>query len=137
MNTTTLTYAIAQLLDDADVGVWRPEGPDYTAAEVGIFYGPIGPAPDRAIGVTTYLQDDDSETGLAVRMVQVRCRGARGAPNGADLIADAAFDALHGTYHTSGLASVTRKSTAPMGADGNGRSERSDNYRIVLDNPEA
>jgi hypothetical protein len=137
VDTTQLTYAVAQRLADKGAGAWRPTGPAYTAAEIAISYGPIPAAPDRAIGVTTYLQDDDPETGLAVRMVQVRCRGARGAPNGADIIADAAFDALHLTYQTSGIARITRSSTAPLGADGNGRQERVDNYRVIIDNPEA
>lgn len=135
MDTSTLTTTVCTLLDAAGVGKWRPSG--YTAAEVGIFYGAIGSTPDRAIGVTTYLQSDDVVTGLAVRRVQIRCRGARGTPNGADVIADAAFAALHRTYHVSGLASIARTSTAPLGADGNGRQERTDNYVIVIDNPEA
>jgi hypothetical protein len=134
MDTTEVTYAVAQILADAGAGVWRPTGPAYTAAEVAIAYGPLPASPDRAIGVTVYTQTDDPMTGLADRYVQVRSRGSRGAPNGADIVADAAFAALHNTYRTRGLARVTRTSTAPLGADENGRQERTDNYRIVLDN---
>ncbi|MGV8972912.1 MAG: phage tail terminator protein [Rhodoglobus sp.] len=135
MDTSTVTTTVCALLDTANVGEWRPSGPAYSAGEVGIFYGPILAAPDRAMGVTTYLQTDDPETCLAVRMVQVRYRGAKGIPNGADILADAGFAALHMLHHTSGIARITRSSTAPFGADGNGRQERVDNYRVIIDNP--
>ena len=137
MDTTEVTMAVCALLDAANVGEWRPAGPAYTAGEVGIFYGPILAAPDRAIGVTCYIQTDDIETGRADRYVQVRFRGAKSAPNGADILADAAFTALHGVYQVSGISRITRTSTAPVGADDNGRQERVDNYQLILDNPEA
>lgn len=137
MNTSDLTTALCVLLDVAGVGQWRPAGPAYTTAETAIVYGPLPALPDRAIGVTVYIQDDDLVTGLADRMVQVRFRGAKNAPNGADVLADAAFTALHGVAHTSGIALIARSSTAPLGADTNGRQERTDNYRVIIDNPEA
>lgn len=137
MDTTTLVTAVNQILHDAGAGVWHPTGPAYTSAQTGIFYGPIGAAPDKAIGVTSYNQTDDVVNGEAIRYIQVKCRGAKGAPNGADVIADAAKDALHGVYHTSGFARISRNSAAPLGADENGRQERVDNYQILLDNPEA
>jgi hypothetical protein len=134
LTTTTITWAIAQLLADAGVGVWRTGGLAYTASEAGIFYGPLLTQPDRAIGITVYAQTDDIVTGRKDRYVQVRYRGAKGAPNGADVLADAGFNALHGTYRTSGIARITRTSTAPLGADSNGRQERADNYQLILDN---
>ena len=135
MDTTTLVTTVNELLAAASVGTWRPGG-GYTAGEIGLFYGPIGATPDRAIGVTCYTQTDDIETGRTDRYVQVRFRGHRGAPNGADQLADAAFIALHGVYRTSGIARITRTSTAPLGADTNGRQERTDNYQLIIDNPE-
>lgn len=137
MDTTTVVTSVNQILAAAGVGVWRPTGPAYLATEVGIVYGPLPAAPDRAIGVTCYTQTDNPENGLADRYVQVRCRGAKGLPNGADLIADAVFAALHGIYRTHGFARVVRTSTAPLGADTNARQERTENYHISLDNPEA
>lgn len=133
MDTTALVYAVNQLLHNASVGVWRPTGPAYTSAEVGIFYGPILATPDRAIGVTCYTQTDDIVNGEAIRYVQVKCRGAKGLPNGADLVADAVFAALHGVYRTSGIARIVRTSTVPLGADENARQERTDNYQILID----
>lgn len=137
MDTATVVTAVNEILAAAGVGVWRPAGPAYTLAEVGIFYGPIGAAPDRAVGVTVYVQSDDIETERKDRYVQVRCRGARGAPNGADLLADSVFYVLHGLVRTHGFARISRTSTAPLGADTNARQERTDNYRIIIDNPEA
>jgi hypothetical protein len=137
MDTTAVVTAVNEILAAANVGKWQPAGPAYLAAEIGIFYGPIGAAPDRAIGVTCYTQTDDVETDRKDRYVQVRCRGAKNAPNGADLIADACFAALHGLYQTHGFARITRTSTAPLGADTNARQERTENYRIIIDNPEA
>ena len=136
MDTTAVVYAVNTILHDALVGKWQPAGPAYTAAEVGIFYGPVGATPNRAIGVTIYTQTDDVETGRADRYAQLRFRGNPGAPNGADILADEAFVALQGVYHTSGIARITRTSTAPLGADGNGRQERTDNYQLILDNDE-
>jgi hypothetical protein len=134
MDTATLTTAVCALLDAAGVGVWHPTGPAYTTGQVGVFYGAIAPTPERAIGVTVYAQTDDIVTTLADRYVQVRYRGAPGAPGGADALADAGFMALHGVYHSSGIARITRVSTTPLGADGNGRQERTDNYHVLLDN---
>jgi len=137
MDTTQVTTAVCVLLDAAGVGEWRPTGPSYTLNEAGIVYGPLPALPDKCIGVTVYTSTDDITTGLAVRYVQIRFRGPKGAPNGADTLADAAFDALQGVHHTSGFARIARQSSAPLGADENARLERTDNYQILLDNPEA
>lgn len=137
MDTSALTTSIAGLLDAAGVGVWRPTGPDYTDSETGIFYGAIGPSPDKAIGVSVYGQQDDIETTVQTRSVQIRYRGAPGVPNGADIVADAGFEALQGTYHVPGIARITRSFVSNLGADTSGRQERADNYTIVLDALEA
>jgi hypothetical protein len=132
-----LTTALCEILAAADVGVWRPDGPAYTVAEVGIFYGPIDPDPDRAVGITVYGSTDDVQTALAVRRVQIRIRGARGARAGADQIAGQVFTALQRLSRTRGIAHVHRESSAQLGTDANARRERADNYLITLDNPEA
>lgn len=137
MDDRTLTHAVAALLAAAGVGVWRPAGPAYTADETGIHYGAIPAAPDRGVGVRVYLPSDDIETGLATRWVQLRTRGARNSPDGADVIADANFRALHDTYPGGGIARIVRTTSAPLGADDNGRQERTDTYQLILDNPEA
>lgn len=132
MDDATLVKTICQLLADRGVGAWQPTGPAYTAGQIGIFYGPIQPTPDRAIGATLYATEDDVASGPAVRYVQLRFRGARGAVDGADTLAAAAFAALHATHHTAGLARARRVSSAHLGADDTGRQERTDNYQIIL-----
>lgn len=137
MDDVTLTKTVCQVLADGTGWAWRPDGPAYTADEIGVFYGALGPAPDRAAGVTAYWADDELQTGLRVRRVQLRLRGDRGRPDGADELAGAAFAALHGLARVAGLSLVTRVLVAHLGADDNARQERADSYQIVLDNPEA
>lgn len=132
MDDRALTLVIAGWLHTADVGVWRPDGPPYTASEVGIFYGPIGATPDRALGVTVYGTDDDVALGTAIRWVQVRARGARGRPDGADVLAGDVFHVLHGVHARDGISRARRISSAQLGPDDNGRQERTDNYEITL-----
>lgn len=136
MDDVTLTQVVCQVLAAHTGWAWRPTGA-YTGTEVGVFYGPIGAAPDRAVGVTLYAGDDELETGLTVRRVQVRYRGAPRDPAGADRLADAGFAALQGLTRTSGLSLVTRVLVARLGTDSNARQERADSYQIIVDNPEA
>ncbi|KMM44860.1 hypothetical protein CWIS_13580 [Cellulomonas sp. A375-1] len=135
MDDATLTRLIAAWLAAAGVGAWRPTGPTYTTGEVGIFYGPIAEIPDRAIGVTVYSSTDPVSTGTTVRYVQVRYRGAPGAPAGADTLASAGFAALHGVHRRGGVARARRISSARLGADDTGRQERTDNYEFILNPP--
>lgn len=137
MGDSTLVKLLAQILADAGVGVWRPDGPDYGPDELAIHYGPLADTPHRGIGITAYLPTDDLENGLAVRRVQLLFRGAPDVPDGADEISDAAFQVLHGRTPSRGLSTIRRISVAQFGADGNRRLERADNYQITLDNPEA
>lgn len=137
MDDVTLTQAVCTQLAVAGVGVWRPTGPAYTASEVGIFYGPVGAAPDRAVGVAVYYTDDPVIGFQPTRRVQVRYRGPKGSPWGADALSDAGFRALHDTYPGGGIARIVRVSSARLGADETGRQERTDNYELILDNPEA
>lgn len=129
-----LTAILAQLLAGAGVGSWP--GP-YAATDVGIFYGAIDSEPDRAIGITSYLPTDDVVTGLAIRRVQFRFRGARANPAGANDLADATFTVLQGLTRRNGINHAERVSSAQLGVDQNARLERTDNYSITIDNPEA
>lgn len=135
MDDATLTRLVATWLATAGVGVWRPAGPTYTAGEVGMFYGPIADSPDRAVGVAVYSSADPVSTGITVRFVQVRYRGAPGVPSGADVLASAGFAAIHGVHHRDGVARARRISSARLGADDNGRQERTDNYEFILNTP--
>jgi len=137
VDTKTMIYALAQSLADRTDMVWRPTGPAYTEAEAGINYGALPQAPNQSIGMTAYYADDDLETSLAVRRVQLRFRGNPGERAGADDLADAAFAALQGLARVAGLNLVTRVAMAHLGADENDRQERTDSYQIIPDNQEA
>lgn len=140
MDDDVLVTRVCEVLAAAGVGVWRPDGPDYTTAETGIFYGPLSSTPDRAVGVTLYHADEDVPAdGYPVqwRRVQIRVRGARGVRNGADALASQVKAAMTALSRTAGINTTKRVLVAPLGADGNGRTERADSYFITLDNPEA
>lgn len=109
----------------------------FTPGSVAVFRGPLAAAPDRAVGVRVYGGTDDRVSGLKTRRAQLRIRGGRAQPNGADELASAALAALQGLSRVGGISDIRRFSFGPAGADGNGREERTDNYTIILDNPEA
>lgn len=134
MKDSTLTQAICSLLGGIAGWKW---GTAYAASDVGVFYGAIKAAPDRAVGVRVYQAEDDIETGLAQRRVQVRYRGGRNDPAGADNLADEGLTVLQGLSRVAGINGVSRESIAFLGADINGREERTDNYNVIIDNPEA
>lgn len=133
MKDSELIVTLASILATRAVGVWRPSGPAYNATEVGIWYGPIGTAPDRAIGLTRYggtglLTNDDVR---GPRLVQVRVRGLPGNPASADDLADA-VDAVFGRMPlTQGLSSEWASGPLPLGADGSRRTELTLNYLVT------
>lgn len=137
MTDDALTITLCQWLAAAGIGVWSPAAPAPSDAAA-IFYGPLGEHPDRAVGVTVYGTDDDVALGTGTRRVQVRYRGASDDVRGANLLADAGFEALHGVHYRDGIARARRISSAPLGPDADGRQERTDNFEIILSpHPEA
>lgn len=132
MDDPTLTATICGLLGAVPGWEWRPDGPAYQSTELGISYGSIPPNPDRGIGVRIYSADDARD--LLTRRVQLRFRGTPGRPDGADNLASVAFAALNGLSRVGGISGISRISMAPLGADANGREERTDNYEVTLDN---
>jgi hypothetical protein len=131
-----LTYRLCEILGGVPGWSWvaDPDAPDYTQDVVGIRYGATQDTPNRTIGVRVYASTDDD---LSVRRVQLRLRGAPYDPAGADVLAGVAFVVLHGLSRVGGISDIRRISQGPLGADTKGREERSDNYQIILDNPEA
>lgn len=132
-----LTDFICEYLARIPGWEYRPSGPRYTKSEVGIYYGAIDAEPDRAVGVRVYGVDDNDLQHTHERRAQIRFRGARGSGAGADRLARIAYDVLNGLSRVGGISGIRRFSMVPHGADDNGREERTDNYRIILDNPEA
>lgn len=139
MTDEQIVDALIKLLVDAGVGVYRPDGPAYTADEVAIYYGAIGSSPDSGIGLTLYHSDpSDLRNGLrGDPRVQLRFRGKAGQRRSADAIAQDAYDTLDGLTRTAGFLLVWRVLMAQLGTDGNRRPERADSYQINLDLPEA
>ena len=138
MDDATLTKLLCQVLGDVAGYEWRPDGPDYTAAEVGVFYGAIPDGQYRAaIGVRVYGGTDDTVSSLHGRRAQLRFRGEKGRRDGADKLAHPAFLVLTGLSRVGGISGISRISFDPAGANDNGREERTDNYIITLDNTEA
>ena len=130
MTDEELTEVICTAL--ATVDEW--EYPATKTSTVGIFYGPIANTPEQAVGVRVYGLADSRDSGVRGRRVQVRYRGPRGAPQGADRLAALGTPTLENLSRVGGISGVTHLSMAPMGADDNGRDERTDNYIITLDN---
>lgn len=135
MDDETLTTTLCEIAGGIPSFAWRETGPDYTASEIGVFYGPISESPDRAVGIQVY--DPIDEPNLLSRRVQFHIRGGRGQRSGADRIAGILFAVFHERPRGDGIASILRTSAARLGADVNGREERTENYLITLDNMEA
>ena len=113
-----------------------PAPPPPPGAALGIYYGDIPESPDRAIGVRVYGGTDDARVYAPQRRAQLRIRGARNDPDDADQIAGVALAVLQGRARVRGLSWIERQHFGPLGADTNGREERSDNYLISIDNQE-
>lgn len=135
MDDSDLTVRLCEIAGSLPLFAWRPQGPAYTDSEIGVFYGAIPDEPDRAVGIRVYSPIDES--GLLSRRVQFHIRGARRQPFGADRIAGILFATFHDRSRGDGMTSIRRTSAAPLGADANGREERTENYMVVLDNVEA
>lgn len=135
-----VTQAVCAWLGGIPGWVYDPDGTaTLQPGDVLVVYGPIPEDADVAVGVRIYGGEDANDITVSVdwRAVQLRFRGAKGAPHGADLLASAANARMKKLSRTGGISGASRASLAPLGADTNGRQERSDNYEITLDNQEA
>jgi len=135
VNDRDLTIAVCELLGELPGWSWSTTG-TYPSGRVGVFYGAIPDAPDMAVGVRVYGGTDDPEVYAPTRNVQLLVRGGRNLPDSADQLAGLAFLLLQGRMRTGGINHIHRTSFGPLGADGNGREERADNFTITLDNLE-
>ncbi|MEU6342222.1 minor capsid protein [Streptomyces sp. NPDC046977] len=130
--TSDLTAGLAQLLDDENIGAYRPNGPPFTSADTAIVLGNMPSSPDRVICLNPYPVED---TGLSNAITAVQFRFRAGADPAAVLdMADAVFDALDNREHfTLGTVPVDlawRFSQLPWGADTLGREELTANYYL-------
>ncbi|HEY9409326.1 MAG TPA: minor capsid protein [Pseudonocardia sp.] len=136
--TRGLLYGVAELLDAAGVGVWRPDSP-YQAGETGITIKAVPDQPGRLITLHGYDVAPAPGHSHGTRAVQVRCRGLVD-PADVDDLADAIYDQLHnltGTIGDAPVALMWRQSTANLGPDEAGRWSRSENYYLLTSQPSA
>ncbi|MEU5343005.1 minor capsid protein [Streptomyces sp. NPDC050597] len=130
--TRDLVDGLAQLLAANGVGAYRPDGV-YAAGETAITDTALPPSPDRAVVLTAYMPEESPNLADCTVMVQVRTRAGPDPREVADLD-DAAHTVLHASgRHTFGSVRVQfirRISAAVLGPDGQGRHERTSNYRI-------
>lgn len=138
MDDAELTIRLCRLLGEIDGWKWKPETTaTYAASDVRIDYGRSSESANRSVSVRVYGGDDDHVTGLTLRWVQLRFRGKKGDIASADRMAGEAFAHFQGLSRREGISGIRRLSMAPLGADTNGRDQRTDNYLVTLDNPEA
>lgn len=143
MNTTinVLTGAAAYLAD-AGLGLTYRDSGAYAKTEVGIRFYDAPQTPDRVVILTPYSPGDEVRVPVSTLALQVRCRGpAGGDPRPAQDLDDAIFDVLQAAEHLHlgdppiHVATITRRSSLPMGVDGSGRWETSSSYYLTLDRP--
>ena len=139
--TSDLLTGLAVHLAAAGVGTWRPTGA-YTPGETGITIRGIPQTPDRLITLAPYPLDGGEHRGMADHdsALQIRVRGTQD-PRVCEDLADAVFDLLDscGRLTLGGIPVVDmwRQSYTSLGADGNGRWERSENYYLNAMRPTA
>lgn len=94
------------------------------------------PEPDRVICLNMYGGPDDSQLGLSRPGLQVRARGGKLDVFGADRLLEGVFRVLQGLRYLrvgdQSISHTERLSWLPLGEDSNQRSERSDNYRVLM-----
>lgn len=130
--TRALVDGLAALLQEANLGVYRPDGPAFTATETAIVAGTMPEAPDRVLLLTPYPVEDtdltDTVTGMQIRM------RAGSDPREVGDLADDVRDLLHQRRHYwLGLVHVAlswRQSQAQLGQDTHGRTELTSNYYL-------
>ena len=132
--TSDLARGFAELLDGEGVGVYSPDAPiPPGAVAIALTVEPTWV--DRAVTLTPYTVED-ALTGATVQGLQAICRGEPGDPFGADDLADAVYQVLHGRHRfTVGgvrVQNMWRQSYAQLGRDDNDRQRSSSNFHMNL-----
>ncbi|MGW4467470.1 minor capsid protein [Micromonospora sp. NPDC004704] len=134
-----LLTGLAERLDAAGVGVWRPDGTPYAADEIAIVLRDVPTQPDRVITLTTYPLAGDLQ-GMADHLtgVQIRVRGTEDT-RVCDDLADDVFTELDSAarFEVGGIPvkQMWRQSYTSLGKDTNRRWERSENYYVEAMRP--
>ncbi|MFD9069489.1 minor capsid protein [Streptomyces lasiicapitis] len=128
---------LARLLAEHGVGTYRPDG-FYAEGETAITDTVMPEGPDRVICLTAYPVTESAALTDTVLAVQVRTR-AGPDPREVAALDEAVFAALHAsgrhTFGTARISLVWRFSAGSLGADANGRQERTSNYRLRANRP--
>ncbi|MFH8793851.1 minor capsid protein [Streptomyces sp. NPDC017941] len=128
---------LARLLDEQAIGTYRPDGL-YAEGETAITDTVMPAAPDRVIVLTAYPVQESAALTDTVLAVQVRTR-AGPDPREVAALDDDVFAILQGlgarTFGAARITLVYRFSAALLGADANGRQERTSNYRVRAHRP--
>lgn len=135
--TRELLEGIAERLDQAGAGTYRPDGSVHLPGETAIVFGTLPSSPEAAIAITPYQSLDDVGHADRLVSVQVRMRSPGHDPRLVWDTADKVFGALHdvGSYTLGERVRVAwsaRTITAPLGLDDNGRHEQADSYQFQL-----
>lgn len=137
-HTSSLIEGLAQLMEAAGLGFYRPDGV-YQDDEVGIYLHRLPEGPDKAYALTPYPVEDTGLTDVTDG-VQIRMRAGPDPREVSDM-ADAVRDLLHGresvVLGTVRVSLIWRQSQAPMGQDPHGREEISSNYYARSARPSA
>lgn len=137
----SVLVALANRIESATQGVftYREDGsiPDGATP---IYLQATPAAPDRVLTLYLIARADDPSQALGRGTVFVKGRGRPGCALDADDDCDAAFDQLHGltgfpTGDGHSIVQLLRVLTVPMGTDDAKRTERQDQYDLVLDYP--
>jgi len=131
--TSRLVTGWAEDMAAAGIGTWRPTGV-YQAHETGILIRAVPPTPDRVVTLAAY-PIGSATPGLADHQVAVQIRIRAGAdPRECDDLADAIWDRYDGAsdlvWGGIPVVQIWRQSYTSLGADTNGRWERSENYYL-------
>jgi len=127
---TEFITALAQLMNDLGIGIFRTSG-TYTSTETAITIDQLPADPDRAIAIALYPVSDAGNTDSIVG-IQLRIRGPRNDRRFVKDTTDRIFDSLHDlqqtTWGTTPVVRVYRNSGANLPADSNNRQEATQNY---------
>lgn len=139
MSAANLLEGVAQLLNDAGVGVYDPDR-TWTAADtdVAIVLGELPQDPPHAVALEFYTVRDDPKTTDSTGAVQVRDRGDED-PTTVLNRDDAIFNTLHGLHDTTvngvPVALAYRLNLVPMSADDNHRRRTVANFYWLIARP--
>lgn len=136
-----LVAGVAQILEDAGVGTWKPTG-GYLLTDDRPIYAQEAPgSPHRVIVVAHYPVASLGRTKDTIEGIQVRNRGIPGDPRPANDDADDIRAALDGLEHVllggRHVSLIEWRSGAPLGQDATRRWETAQNFYLLTARPNA